>query len=100
MQLKAAAVKVKEKARLQMVKDEDTQRKALIVNRAPTAYALFVKDQFAALGHLSVTQRFQVRLCNSPYRVPTKQGISFDVNHHFDERYRLLRTAQWVSECG
>lgn len=63
VQLKAAADKEKERAKVQKVKDVETQRKALLVKRAPNAYTLFVKDRFPALSHLPREGRFLVRTC-------------------------------------
>lgn len=58
--VKAAAIKEKLLAKLQQAKDMATKRQSLIVKRAPSAYALLIKDRFTKLGHLPVKQRFQV----------------------------------------
>lgn len=49
------------RAKMQKAKDKATQRAALIVKRAPSGYALYVKERFMALDHVPVGQRFQVR---------------------------------------
>lgn len=58
--VKAAAMQERRLAKLQLAKDKAAKRQSLIVKRAPSAYALFIKDRFTQLGHLPVKQRFQV----------------------------------------
>lgn len=71
MQLKAAAEREKEremkKAEVQKAKAleeqataEKLQRKILLGKKAPTGWALFVKDHIKAVSHLPVTLKFAV----------------------------------------
>lgn len=58
LQLKAAAIKIKEKAKVRKAKVKE--RKALLGKGAPSAFVLFFKDVHKSLEPLKMRQRFKV----------------------------------------